>query len=178
MRTKQWINAVGTGVILVWGLHGEPSAAVTETGGDDPITFTLPAGVPAFPVTFRSDILSGFFGESEATAELADILTVTFPGEAAKTLTGESGTLFQKGFVIGNKVDQVTVSDPGLLGGTSDFVALYLDTTTNKVAVGFTSCSVCLIPLDTVPEPATALVLIPGLAGLLGYRWMRRRKIA
>ena len=103
---------------------------------------------------------------------------MTFPGELARSITGEGdkGTvlLFQKGFVSGGKIDQITVNDPGLFGGTSDFVALYWDTGT-KFAVGFTSCSVCTIPDDFVvsPEPGTWLLFATGF-GLLGYTWRRK----
>jgi len=168
-RKLPWLFVAFT-LLAISALHG---ASITENGMDQPITFTFPPGFGAFPVDFRSDVSP----DNETTNELADILTVTFPGEAQKTATSptpEVGqtNLFQRGYLTGTKIDQVTVDDPGIFGGTSDFVALYFDATRGKFAVGFTSCSACSLPADqfSVPEPTTCLLFGAGVIGLLGYR--------
>src|SRR5690348_7239474 len=80
----QWIRSVGLGLILASGLGSEAYAgpSITEDGTDQPITFILPPGVAAFPVTFRSDVGGLIEDTFETGTELADLLTVTFPGQA------------------------------------------------------------------------------------------------
>ena len=158
MRIKKscWLLVVVMPLLTVGTVYASP-IVIIEDGTDQAVQgfFTFPVGFAAFPISFRSDIGTGFFGETTED-ELADVLTVTFPGEAAKFATGESGTVFQLGFQKGSKIDQIAIGEPGLLGGTSDFVALYFDANTQKFAVGFTSCSICIEPPTdvTVPEPA------------------------
>src|SRR5205085_8442299 len=108
IKKSAWLLAANTLLLL----SPLPGASITEDGTDQPLQnlFTFPTGFAAFPISFRSDVSP----DDEITNELADILTVTFPGEAQRTATGaipDAGqtNLFQKGFVTGPKIDQITV---------------------------------------------------------------------
>src|SRR5262245_4824030 len=101
MLNRLWLSAaVGVGLILVWGLCGKAyaSATLTESGPDQTICdptgaclFELPTGIPKFSVKFRSDMLGVGFASPDTEGpgnELADLLTVTFPGETQKSASG------------------------------------------------------------------------------------------
>jgi PEP-CTERM motif len=176
MATKKsaWLLAATT-LLILNPLHG---ASITENGTDQPVQqlFVFPPGTAAFPISFRSDVSPDNEG-----SDLADILTATFPGEAQRSVTGsipDAGTtfLYQMGFKTGGKIDQITVDDPGLFGGASDFVALYFDTVNGKFALGFTSCSVCSIPPQqaTIPEPTTYVLFGAGVIGLFAYGYLKK----
>ena len=164
-RTK----AVSCGLILVSALSAEAYAgpSITEDGTDQAITFILPPGVARFPVFLRSDVGGLIEDTFETGTELADLLTVTFPGQAQQFAAGESGSVAQNGFVTpGMEIDEVAVNDAGLAFTVSDRVGLFIDPA-GRLAVAFTSDGA------SAPEPATALILGTGLILLFGYRWRR-----